>query len=121
MPDASGNLSPAESQTALTWLNIHWQNQACPFHGPTKWEVGQVIMTLPYSGGGVSLGGPTYPLLVVTCTQCGHTVLVNAIVAGVVPRPEQPARPEEQPQQTPTPEQGPTPHPADQAHGSSEP
>src|SRR2546430_7505413 len=99
--DASGNLDTEKTKRPLGCLNRQWTNQACPFHGPTKWEVGQVIMTLPYSGGGVIVGGPTYPLLVVTCVNCGYTVLVNAIVAGVVPRPAQPLQPEGQSQQTP--------------------
>src|SRR5437867_769361 len=120
MPDANGNLNAEESRIALAWLNRQWTNQTCPFHGPTKWEVGQVIMTLPYSGGGVIVGGPTYPLLVVTCVNCGYTVLVNAIVAGVVPRPPQTVQPEVPPQPTPPQEESPTPHPADQSRGSSE-
>lgn len=62
----------------------------CPFHGPTNWTVGDMIMTLPFTGGGVTLGGPTYPLIPVTCGQCGYTVLINAIVAGIVANPATP-------------------------------
>jgi predicted nucleic-acid-binding Zn-ribbon protein len=81
-------MTPKESQAALAWLNERWTIKVCPFHGPTNWEVGEVmIQTLPYIGGGVSIGGPTYPLLVVTCSQCGYTVLVNAIKAGIVEAP----------------------------------
>jgi hypothetical protein len=50
-------------------------------------------MTLPWAGGSVTIGGPTYPLIVLTCMQCGYTVHVNAIVAGVVPRPHTPEQP----------------------------
>lgn len=91
MPDKQGKLTPAEAQTALGWLRSHWgPNRPCPFHDePTNWEIQDtMIQTLPYTGGGVRIGGPTFPLLVVVCSTCGYTVFVNALRAGVVPRAE---------------------------------
>jgi hypothetical protein len=87
MPDPSGNLLPDEFQTALSWLREHWQDLSRPMHPqrPTNWEIGGMIMTLPFTGQGVVLGGPTFPLVVVTCGQCGFTALVNGIKAGLVP------------------------------------
>ena len=35
-------------------------------------------------GGGLVVGGPVYPLVVVTCATCGYTVFVNAIKVGIV-------------------------------------
>jgi hypothetical protein len=84
VPDRFGVLTPEETQVATKWLSDHWGNSACPFHGQTSWEVGHVVMTIAYGGGDIVLGGPTYPLLTVTCNVCGYTVFVNAIKAGVV-------------------------------------
>ena len=38
-----------------------------------------------YTGGRLVIGGTTsvFPLLVITCSQCGYVVLINAIVAGI--------------------------------------
>jgi hypothetical protein len=87
MPDPGGKLNPQESEAAIAWLQERWTIKICPFHGPTNWSIGDMIMTLPFSGGGVNIGGPTYPLIPVICSQCGYTVLINAIVAGIVALP----------------------------------
>jgi hypothetical protein len=85
MPDQAGKLSLEEFATAEAWLRKHWQGTTCPMHhGVTTWEVSGLIMTLPYTGTGVVLGGATFPLLVVTCGVCGYTAFVNAIRAGIV-------------------------------------
>jgi hypothetical protein len=89
VPDSGGVLSEQEKATAFAWLTTHWSNTPCPFHPqrPMRWEIGDVlIQTLPFSGigGGLLLGGQTYPLLPVSCSDCGYTVFVNAIKAGVV-------------------------------------
>jgi len=81
-------LTPEQRQQLVTWLDLRWGAAACPFHGTTKWQVGDsLIGTTGFSPGGLRLGGPTYPLIAVTCLTCGYTVLVNALVAGVIPRP----------------------------------
>ena len=42
-----------------------------------------------FQGGNFIIGGtPIVPVLPVTCGNCGNTVLVNAIVAGVTKREE---------------------------------
>jgi hypothetical protein len=79
-------LSPEQVIKAQEWLGSQWTTRACPFHGPTKWQVGRRLAA-PVNyvpGGGVFLGGPAYPLIVVTCTACGFTVFVNAVVAGLI-------------------------------------
>jgi hypothetical protein len=85
-PDVSNvQMTPEQSAQAQEWLRKQWTNSLCPFHGSTRWEVGNVFgQVMSYSPRGLFLGGPTYPVLVVTCGECGYTVLVNAIKAGVV-------------------------------------
>ncbi len=106
MPDNQGKLTAKDKETILAWLSQRWTNQECPFHaGPTVWELGDAIGTHPFAGGGggvpgsgVQFGGPTYPLIVVTCRTCGHVVLINAITVGIVTMGPEP------PQSTPPPD-----------------
>lgn len=90
-------LTPEQTQKAVRWLEANWGTAApCPFHGPTTWEVGNVLVgTVGYQSGGLAIGGPTYPSFVVVCGRCGFTVFVNALKAGIVPR--QPVPPESEP------------------------
>jgi hypothetical protein len=84
MPSTFGELDALEREKAERWLQEKWPISACPFHGPTVWQIGNLVQTIPYSGGDFNLGGPTYPLLSVICMTCGYTVFVNAVIAGVV-------------------------------------
>jgi hypothetical protein len=87
MPDSEGKLTQSDMQKAQAWLVEKWKNRSCPFHGPTNWEIGQyVIGTVTFSTEGLKIGGPTYPMLVITCSTCGHAVFVNAIQVGIVPK-----------------------------------
>lgn len=85
MPDNAGKLTIEENEKVQQWLKQHWKNWACPFSGHTNWELGEYIaQAMMFSGGGLVVGGPTYPLVVLTCAGCGYTVFINAIKAGVV-------------------------------------
>jgi hypothetical protein len=103
VPDFQGKLSAEEKLTVVHWLSDHWKTPDCPFHGHTTWEIGDVIGTHLFAGpgggapgSGVQFGGPTYPLIVVTCGTCGYIVLLNAISLGIVkmgPAGEEPTEP----------------------------
>lgn len=62
----------------------------CPLCGVNQWAVGdQVFELLPYGRGGgrggvTLLGGPVYPVLPVTCGNCGNALLLNAFVLGLL-------------------------------------
>jgi hypothetical protein len=95
-PTPVGTLTPEQQQKALAWLQARWGlGRGCPFHDtPTNWQIGDsMIQTLPFAGGGVVIGGPTYPLFPVICMTCGHTVFINAVVAGIVEAQPPPAEP----------------------------
>ena len=92
VPEANGKLTEAERAALQTWLREHWTDLACPFHGRTTWDIGDLVQTLPYNPGAVVVGGNVYPLVVVTCVQCGFTALVNALIAHILP-PAPPAAP----------------------------
>jgi len=94
MPDENGQLTPEELGRAQVWLSTHWTNPICPFHGPTNWEVGGIVgQVLAFTGGGLTVGGPVYPFIVVSCSICGYSVLVNALKVGIISPSEPPAQP----------------------------
>ena len=37
-----------------------------------------------FNDGNLIVGGPIIPVVPVVCTNCGNTILVNAIIAGAV-------------------------------------
>ena len=104
VPDIQGKLEPDEKDAILKWLESHWTTLDCPFHGVTTWTVGDVTGTHPFAGrgggapgSGPQFGGPSYPLIVVTCDICGYVVLVNAISVGIVKMAPEPTTKEAEP------------------------
>jgi predicted nucleic-acid-binding Zn-ribbon protein len=69
------------------WITEKWNHGACPVCGANSYQVGAEIGEIrPIAG--LSPGKGAYPVVPVNCTNCGYTVLINAIVAGVLRRPE---------------------------------
>ena len=53
--------------------------------GEASWNVQeQVFQLTAFREGAMVLGGAVVPVIPVTCGNCGNTVFVNAIMAGVV-------------------------------------
>lgn len=88
-----GYLSKEERDHVERWVVQKWGNgdtnalPACPMckvDGPT-W-IGPWTMYTPMAMEDRSIfhGGPIMPLLPVMCSNCGNTVFVNAITAGVL-------------------------------------
>lgn len=86
MPDSEGKLSDEETKTALENIGKHWKNRACPICASQAWMLDPHATRLESlrPQGKIVLGGPTYPLLTVTCSTCGFVHLFNAIRTGVV-------------------------------------
>jgi hypothetical protein len=91
VPDTGGKFTPEEKTKATEWVNRHWEGrpQNCPICGSTRWVVGEHLVQpltvsgphfLPLLGGAVG-----YPQIQVISIPCGYTMLINAVVAGVVP------------------------------------
>ena len=92
MPGSDGKLTKEELETANTWLKDNWKNWACPFSGHTNWNLADSLSQMNrFTGAGLVVGGPVFPMLVLTCTGCGYTALVNAVMAGIV-SPSTPAK-----------------------------
>lgn len=78
-----------DKDKAVSWLNKHWQgNKLCPICSHNEWTVSDELAEIrPFKGGALTVGGSLYPLLVVTCATCGHTLLFNAVLSGLAQGP----------------------------------
>ena len=87
---AQAAIKEEQRARATDWLNKKWLNvtKQCPICISNQWSVSEVVEVRPYTGGGLSLGGPVYPTFMVICGTCGYTMFFNAIIAGVLQSPE---------------------------------
>lgn len=57
----------------------------CPICHGQNWNFADTIWELrEFSGGTLRVGGPVFPVLSMTCSTCGHTLFINALVAGIL-------------------------------------
>jgi hypothetical protein len=75
----------------ITHLRDKWGGRVCQQCGEGNWTVQAKAFELrQFHGGSLVVGGAVLPLVPVICTNCGNTVLVNAIVAGAMsPQPDE--------------------------------
>ena len=70
----------------LADLRTKWAGRPCQMCGQGNWNISDKLFEIrELQKGAFVLGGPIIPLIPIVCTYCGNTLLVNAIVAGVVP------------------------------------
>lgn len=90
---AQGMLSVPEIAKVREWVVQKWGNgkaealPPCPMckQDSISW-IGPVSMYTPISldDRNIFLNGPIMPLLPIMCSNCGNTVLVNGILAGIM-------------------------------------
>lgn len=75
-----------DSKQLIDHLQLKWGSRSCPMCGKGPWNVhDSTFQLMEFSeGGGLVLGGPIIPVIPIICANCGNTVLVNAIVSGIV-------------------------------------
>jgi hypothetical protein len=80
--------APDERQgAALDWINERWDKwgQKCEMCHSTDWAVGSLLgFPVRSEIGMLDLSQRVFPAYPVTCTTCGNTHLLSAIVAGIV-------------------------------------
>ena len=74
---------------AKKWLKGAWTEPAnCPLCASNEWSVGFVVELRCFAQGQLAQMSPTIPVFPVSCTKCGYTFSVNALVAGVIKQEE---------------------------------
>jgi hypothetical protein len=69
-------------------LEDKWEGRRCPLCGGGSWDVSDNLYELrEFHEGGWGIGElpgvPVVPVVPVTCDNCGNTILVSSIVAGL--------------------------------------
>lgn len=77
---------PSDKQQALAaYINEKWANSNCRLCNQNKWSTEGYINLSISPNAGLVLGGPALPTVAVICMNCGNTVFINALVAGIGP------------------------------------
>jgi len=79
-------LSGEQMNKAIKWLNEHWKGDTkCMICQNNNWNISDIIFEFrAFSNGNLIVGGPVYPAIVVICTNCGLSLIFNAIHAGII-------------------------------------
>jgi hypothetical protein len=84
MPNADGKLTPAEIETFRLWLNQKQRNHNCEVCGENNWGLGEHLLHGQiFTGGGLVVGGTTYPQAFIVCNNCAHIRLFMAVPIGI--------------------------------------
>ncbi len=79
-------MSQIKTDAVIAFLNSKWGDRSCPMCNSGPWNVQDRIFQLnEFHQGNLVVGGPLIPVIPVSCGNCGHTVLVNAIISGALP------------------------------------
>lgn len=79
-----------DANRVIEHLKQKWQGKPCPMCGHGNWKVqDSTYQLIEFNEGRFVLGGSVIPIVPVTCSNCGNTVLINAIMAGTVKRKEE--------------------------------
>lgn len=74
MPGNDGLLTPAEKQTIAKWLNEKSRNYLCPICNTNNWSIGDhLLSSMVFHGGGLVIGGTSYPQFFLVCQNCAFT------------------------------------------------
>ena len=68
------------------FLNSRWESPfKCSYCGKNEWIISDSLFQLiEFNDGNLVIGGDIVPIIPVSCSNCGNTVLVSAVVAGIV-------------------------------------
>ena len=78
-------LEKLDKKKFIEHLNKKWGKRSCPMCGANSWNISEKTYELrEFKEGPLVVGGSIVPIILVTCTNCGNSVFVNAIVANIV-------------------------------------
>lgn len=71
------------------WMKSKWTYRECRQCSHEKWVIGDAPARLPLGYPNTAdqyFGGLMYSLVVITCSNCGNTLFINSVVAGIESR-----------------------------------
>lgn len=83
-------LNAEQREITLKLLQEKWpKNPVCPSCTDQKWTISDTLCEIrEFHGGGFKVAGQIVPVIVVTCSNCGYTMLFNALALGLL-KPEE--------------------------------
>lgn len=80
-----GKLTPEETKKAIAWINNKAPKLACPSCGAKNFTIAEHYLAPPlWYGGSMMVGGTSYPMFILTCTNCFYVMPYSAIASGVL-------------------------------------
>ena len=79
-------LSKKQLDKLTQYLSEKWKKPvSCAVCGENKWTISESVHELrEFHGGSMVIGGSALiPLVPITCNNCGNTVLLNPLIAGI--------------------------------------
>ena len=82
----SDELTKEQTAAIQKWLSEKRKNLNCPVCGNfNSLGVQTNLVTMPiFANGGISLGGISYPAVLLICGNCAYTQVFNAVIMGLV-------------------------------------
>ena len=77
-------LDATAQQKINTWFATHGGYPKCLVCKGKRWAVGDLTGLPNVRDGKVSLGGDTFLILPLACSNCGYCLFFNAVVLGLV-------------------------------------
>lgn len=77
-------LTAERKKVVQVWINEKWKGKKlCPICQDNNWFIGDhFVMPVTLTENIVTLGGPSYPQVMINCLNCGHTLLFNSVIMG---------------------------------------
>ena len=87
--DWSRGLDKDQKKKVIDWIQERRTKAfgpiICAVCGHTQWTLGDHLITPSlYQGGGLVLGGSSYPAVMLICNNCGNTLYLNAVMIGLL-------------------------------------
>lgn len=85
MPDTDGKLTVEEKGRIAKFLEDKKAIRPCDSCGETAWTIGDHLLSanIQVPGVGLSIGGPTYPQVLLVCRNCFNTRSYMAVPMGI--------------------------------------
>lgn len=62
---------------------------SCPLCDNNNWTISDtVFQSIEFDYRGILINGASYPVVPLTCSACGNTYFINALVAGLIDPPQ---------------------------------
>src|SRR5438045_4209622 len=82
-PTKPKKLTPEQAKKVSEWIERHSKG-GCPVCGHRKWKLAPDLVEIRPYYGITFLGGPIYPLVLLTCENCGYVFLFHAMMTGAL-------------------------------------